>query len=443
MKEQEKEESNNLVVEDESSTASPLPIVSFGMIYYITFLYQLEGNIIIPTLWEYVKVHFGESVIMYGMVLSISAGMEVIGSIVLGFWSDRKPLKYPMITALSLFVIGNLLFVLAWDAGFWMLVLARAISGLGFGGTSMVLAFITHHTTAQERNHKIAMYWLVGLSTNVFGPLLTYLVSLLSDAIQPSHIARFLTLPGVFNIVFYFGNVIMLLFLWPLSASHHVSAMKAQQTVDTTWGLTAAMSLIRSIPSLAFVCLYIKLVFSLLVSVFQAIASPITDSDTTGNSLLFVAIGALIMFGVILAKLLNKKLTDYTTLQIGQVVAFISLFGLLKWPIADQDLSDSIFGLASIALTLGNSIGITICTAAYSKAIGQYHPRKGVLMGWFVTAAAVGRIIGPILSCVGLQTAGLNVVGTVLIVMSLISVIALVFSRVRMRYVQLHDESAR
>jgi len=102
-------------------------------------------------------------------------------------------------------------------------------------------------------------------------------------------------------------------------------------------------------------------------------------------------------------------------------------------------LSDGIFGIASIILTLGNSIGITVCTIAYSKAIGQHNPNKGVLMGWFITAAAGGRILGPILSCTGLQTVGLNVVGSVLIVMALVALVALFYCRVRMHYVQVND----
>lgn len=107
--------------------------------------------------------------IKYGAVLSVSAVMEVIGSIVLVFKFKIKfikvvlisvifrvigqiegmvisilsflsscvliycrPLRHPLMFAFFTYVVGNILYVVAWDSGYWVLVVSRGIAGTNY-----------------------------------------------------------------------------------------------------------------------------------------------------------------------------------------------------------------------------------------------------------------------------------------------------------------------
>jgi predicted MFS family arabinose efflux permease len=104
--------------------------IAFWKVYWVGFLIQLENNVVLPTIWDYVKNHFEASVIVYGAILSIQAASETLGALVLGFWSDRRPIRYPLMAVAVLYIIGNIIYISAWNTNVWIILLARVVSGI-------------------------------------------------------------------------------------------------------------------------------------------------------------------------------------------------------------------------------------------------------------------------------------------------------------------------
>jgi len=181
-----------------------------------------------------------------------------------------------------------------------------------------------------------------------------------------------------------------------------------------------------------------KLIFTMSVVVLQTVATPIAESqgiDEAGSSIMFVIVGFLVIFGVLLAKILLKwgNMYDYTLMQIGQGLVFLGMFGCFQW-FDDQRKNALILIFAAIFITVGNSIGITMVSSVYSKSIGVSNPNKGALMGWLIMMAALARILGPILAAMGYGFSIFTIVNAALIFLMFIGIVGLLFLKSQVIY---------
>eukprot|EP01111_Echinosteliopsis_oligospora_P010978 TRINITY_DN3512_c0_g1_i1.p1 TRINITY_DN3512_c0_g1~~TRINITY_DN3512_c0_g1_i1.p1 ORF type:complete len:473 (+),score=97.99 TRINITY_DN3512_c0_g1_i1:1540-2958(+) len=420
-------------------------LIPFWQIHWISLVLSFDYNVLTTIAYFIVVQRFEDSVIMYGVVLTLNSVMETVGAIVLGWWSDRRPLREPVLAALVAIVIGNVFHLIAFKSkALWLFTIGRLIAGIGGGGMAVLLAYITQNTSLSQRNRHISTLWLCNLSTNLWGPLICWFFVLLKLS-NPEDWFNNLTAPALFTAFFTFCNI-PLVVSWPnnLPASASVR-IRNESSGGWTGGWETVKMLARSLEGVGWMCLYIKFVFSLGAISFSALASPLTGEDKTyeesNNAAIFLLIGSMIMFGVILAKLLSRKITDYKILIISQILVIIGVVSAFRWP-ADipEDIVALTFLIAAIFLTIGNSMGITLTSSVFSKVIGKNNPHKGTLMGWLITTGSIGRCLAPVLSTTGLAEFGANAVFLTLAVLIALGFVGLV--RFNARLARLSAEAA-
>ncbi len=124
-------------------------------VIFLTVLIDLIGfGIVIPILPYYAQ-HFGAKGLGFGLLIGAFSGMQFLATSLLGRWSDRVG-RRPIILATTLInFAGYVLFAFA--GSFWMLLVARLISGFAGGNISAAQAYIADITTSADRSKGMGM----------------------------------------------------------------------------------------------------------------------------------------------------------------------------------------------------------------------------------------------------------------------------------------------
>jgi len=127
------------------STARPRLLV----IWLTVFIDLLGFGIIMPILPSY-ALRFGAHGIGYGALISAFSLMQFFSTALLGRLSDRIGRRPILLTTMLLNAGGYLL--LAFAPSYWLLLLARLVSGFAGGNISAAQAYVADITTGEERS---------------------------------------------------------------------------------------------------------------------------------------------------------------------------------------------------------------------------------------------------------------------------------------------------
>ena len=124
-------------------------------VIFLTVLIDLIGfGIIIPILPYYAQ-QFGAKALGFGVLMGAFSGMQFVATTLLGRLSDRVG-RRPIILATTLInAAGYILFAFA--GSFWMLLVARLISGFAGGNISAAQAYVADITTSADRSKGMGM----------------------------------------------------------------------------------------------------------------------------------------------------------------------------------------------------------------------------------------------------------------------------------------------
>lgn len=119
-------------------------------VIFLTVLVDLIGfGIVIPILPYYAQ-RFGAKGLGFGLLIGAFSGMQFVATALLGRWSDRVG-RRPIILATTLInMSGYILF--AYAGSYWVLLVARLISGFAGGNISAAQAYVADVTTSAERS---------------------------------------------------------------------------------------------------------------------------------------------------------------------------------------------------------------------------------------------------------------------------------------------------
>jgi DHA1 family tetracycline resistance protein-like MFS transporter len=120
-----------------------------GVIFLTVFIDLVGFGFILPILPYYAQ-QFGAGGLGFGALLAIYSVTQFVATVVLGRLSDRVGRRPVLLTTILVGTFGYTLFALA--GSFWILFVARAISGFAGGNISVAQAYIADVTPPDERS---------------------------------------------------------------------------------------------------------------------------------------------------------------------------------------------------------------------------------------------------------------------------------------------------
>ncbi|CAK8994696.1 Negative elongation factor B (NELF-B) (Cofactor of BRCA1) [Durusdinium trenchii] len=137
---------------------------------------MIEYSMILPSLNIYVE-EMGQSKVFYGLCMAIFSAARLLFMPVLGYWSDKRPMIEAFSFSLVIEIVGNVLYGCAYGMkNPWMILLARALIGMGSANSTLSMSFITRITEQEERTKALAMLSGINLVGIVIGPATNLLV---------------------------------------------------------------------------------------------------------------------------------------------------------------------------------------------------------------------------------------------------------------------------
>lgn len=124
--------------------------INYACMCLFAFLTGVDFAVIIPTLWDRLHLDFNASGSFMGLVISSYSFSGVICGLIMGKLSDEINKTKPFyLIAITLSVFGHLLYFTGINK--FVILGARAISGLCLGASPVALAYVAKTTDEKER----------------------------------------------------------------------------------------------------------------------------------------------------------------------------------------------------------------------------------------------------------------------------------------------------
>lgn len=363
-------------------------------------MYTLGFSIVLPFL-VYIVMDFGGNEWVYGVVGATYSGMQMIGSPLMGRWSDRLGRKKLLllsqagtVLAWGLFLTGFYLpegeglsvrsewmghFLLTPALG--MLVAARALDGLTGGNVSVAQAYLADISTQAQRRRHFGWMGVAGNMGFILGPALA---GLLGAGEMGYALPVWVTL-GI--------SLLALIYLaWGLPEPRHSKLSGAARPRSHRTGARLGF-LLRFPPMPRLFALYflIFLAFNIFYTAFPAHAAQALrwKAGELGLFLAFLSGGMALVQGPLLGWL-SRRYYEIPLMLTGGVF-MVACFGLLTQPQVGW------IYLAAACFALGNGLMWPSFLALLARmADGPY---QGSVQGY-------GTAMGSLASILGLLTGG-------------------------------------
>src|SRR5436309_14051507 len=156
-------------------------------VIFVTVLIDLIGfGIVLPILPCYAQ-RFGAAGLGYGAMIGVYSLMQFVATALLGKLSDRIGRRPVLLTTMLVNAVGYTLFAFA--GSYWVLFLARVVSGFAGGNISAAQAYMADITSPAERSRGMGIIGAAfglgfiigpaigGLSAHYLGPAAPGLVA--------------------------------------------------------------------------------------------------------------------------------------------------------------------------------------------------------------------------------------------------------------------------
>lgn len=366
---------------------------------------------------------------------------QMIASVLMGYWSEKRNAKEPMHMSILLLALGSGLYSYA-EAfgrnGVWILLLARVLLGLSAGVVGVARAVGSQLSSNEDRSSvmaNLALWQAIGFS---FGPILQALAKPVgSKGLEVDSIKLYVnvyTVPGFLMIIAAIANFIVVLLYFNENLDNskekfHQEVRKLRRESTSFEPLDFTMIVVCQI-----LWFFAMTVFSLN----ETILSPLvmneygwTRNETVFyTSILLAAAGVVAILCFLGVVPLEKKLGGRGVVFIGFFIMLLGFISYLPWGPGNHklsmaglkfangtalsgDASNDIgcpyqynwcrdqpvlpFGQFINAATLvgiGYPIVAVLISTLYSKIIGPFP--QGKYQGWLSGIGSLARVVGPI-----------------------------------------------
>ena len=131
-----------------------MPRTRFGVVFLTVFIDLAGFGLILPILPYYAQ-RFGAAGLGFGALVGVYSLMQFLATQILGKLSDRYGRRPLLLTTILFSGAGYVLFALAHS--YWLLFVARLISGFSGGNLSVAQAYVADVTSPAERSKGMGM----------------------------------------------------------------------------------------------------------------------------------------------------------------------------------------------------------------------------------------------------------------------------------------------
>lgn len=138
------------------------------VIIWLTVFIDLVGFGIVMPILPYYAQRFGAHGMGYGALVGAFSLMQFLATALLGRLSDRIGRRPILLATMLLNAAGYVLFAFA--PSYWLLLLARLVSGFAGGNISAAQAYVADITTAEDRSKGMGLIGMAFGLGFIFGP---------------------------------------------------------------------------------------------------------------------------------------------------------------------------------------------------------------------------------------------------------------------------------
>jgi MFS family permease len=367
------------------------------VILFLTVLLDLIGfGIVLPLLPTYAK-QLGASPFMIGLIAAIYSTMQFIFSPIWGKLSDKIGRRPVMLSSIFLAALSYGFFSQAVSIS--LLILARALSGIGSANIAAAQAAITDLTDSKSRSGAMGMLGAAFGIGFIIGPLI-------GGVLMTNY---GISMVGLFAAALNGINFILALFFLGESNPHAVTISslfrKSGQPVEPKSGLlesirrksgTYAETLRTAFGSRPVALLMIiNFIYSLAIVNMQVSAILLWEEffhateQQVGYLFAYVGFISVIVQGGMLPKL-GKRFGEHKLMVLGHVASFIGVFFIPFIP------ANALFTIG-LGILLFFAIGTSLVNPLNISMISlySYKQKQGQVMGFAQSVNALARILGP------------------------------------------------
>lgn len=373
--------------------------VSAFTTHYLGFTMALNYSIVLVSIQDLWLI-LGGNITLYGFAFGSFALGQTVISPLLGYMSDVRGLKFALIFSLGLNVIGNALYSLSYvSKSLYLLLFGRFIAGLGSGAVALALVFLTNTTPPEKRGKSVASFKLSQAIGFLGGPLVgMFVIPLMGSVSNDSSIAsrmwNVLTVPAWIAL----GNSVVIML--PLIKYGFKNPLAPHMALK--FNLKEARPLVFHTVTLMSVLFFATACFWGIASDLFAFAFGQYHLIDDQNDLwkIYISGGAaLALTGLLIRLTIHWKISPAMCTICGLTGNVLGFALLLDYNTKIPYLKNGFF-FSGVALATSGAAGVfTGLGTYYSQKITEFsyqaRNRRGVFLGLFNFAEAIGRFIGP------------------------------------------------
>ena len=349
----------------------PASRARLGVIFFTVLIDLIGFGIVLPIL-PYYATRFGAAGLGYGAIIGVFSLMQFVATALLGKVSDRVGRRPVLLTTMLINAVGYTLFAFA--GSYWVLFLARVVSGFAGGNISAAQAYIADITTPKERSRGMGM---IGAAFGIGFSLGPAIGGFAAHWGGPAA-------PGLVAVVLSLANFVSAYFILPESLSHE---HRRQRSLFDLGHIGEAIARPKLRPLMA--------VWALVPIAFAGytVALPLYAAVTLGwtereLAILFTIIGvtAASVQGYLFGKLVRRT---------GErMLVMIGTFGMaLAISIIPLVHTSALLYAWTFVLAAANSVFAPAATGLVSVYADP--TEQGTVLGAAQAIAALGRTVGP------------------------------------------------
>lgn len=381
-------------------------LLSTIAVHYFGFTMAVDYSIVLVStqdLW----FSLGGSETNYGFMFGVYAFTQALVSPLVGYISDWRGLKFAVMLSLVINVTGNVLYGLSvFSNSLYVMFFGRLVAGIGAGSVTLALVYLTNTTPEQTRGKSIASFKLAQALGLLGGPIVgMFLFPLVGNSKDTASIHNGTTSTKLFNLYtapawVAVANVV--LFMLPLTKFFFKNPLAPHMAMK--FAIKEAKSLI-SHTAFFMVSMFLGtacfwgITSNLFILAFAQYGLVAKQKDLwkvyVSGGIAFIVAGVLIRAGI------HRKLSPALCSIIGLILNVWGFVLLIDYGIKEERFQNLLyFGGVALA-TSGAAWFFTGMGVYYSQKITEFsnqaRNRRGVFLGFFNLADALGRFAGPAL----------------------------------------------
>lgn len=316
---------------------------NFVFICFYGFLTGTDFAVIIPTLWDRLSLQYNADGAFLGAVMSAYSVTGVLCGLLLGKLSDDKPNKTKLFYLGAIFfsIAGHILYFIGINK--YVILLARAISGLCLGGITVALAYIARTSSMKARTSLISLVMASRQLGLMLGPAFNLFLRKADFTLFNDIKVDKRNSPGLFMGIIWSTLFFLIAVFYRQQKLIPEKTLDQEEKADTSAStelikknletdsaeLTASEKISHFIRIEIFVLLLTTLFTYFNQTALETILIPFTEEafgwNEFHNSILFCIGGLVIVIGYVLIRILTTKLGDRCVLLMGIISILIGL----------------------------------------------------------------------------------------------------------------------